>query len=433
MRDCPAKMGTREQAWRGLVLAVGLATSVTACSGLPGKTAGGADGSVAVVATRTSLEFSVPASGSLDAMKASPIAVPPVPTGALKIKELVPEGAIVRPGDIVLVFDDTQLNIDLGNHKASFRSADRRIDRTQLQSAIEKGSIEVMREVAELERENVDAFKIVDENIYSKLEILETTVKKDTAQETILFADASLLLRGQYYDIEERILGVEKGQVKGRIDRVETSLGNLVLKAPIGGLIIYKKNWRGSSAAVGDSLWPGNVVMSIVDPASVALTAYVLEKDAAGVKAGADALVTVDARPERSFKGHVKSIAEVSRPIERNSPVKYTEVRIEFEEADPDLLKPGMKAQARVITGRVEDGVVVPRSAVVAEGEIHFVMLAEGASDRKRVVTLGPGDQVRVSITEGLSGGEKVLIGGPRAEEPPAGSEARAALPAAGV
>ena len=33
-------------------------------------------------------------------------------------------------------------------------------------------------------------------------------------------------------------------------------------------LIVYKKNWRGSSVAVGDTLWPGNVIMSIVDPAA---------------------------------------------------------------------------------------------------------------------------------------------------------------------
>ena len=39
--------------------------------------------------------------------------------------ELVPEGSIVEKGDIILVFDDTQLNIELSNHKASFSSADR--------------------------------------------------------------------------------------------------------------------------------------------------------------------------------------------------------------------------------------------------------------------------------------------------------------------
>ncbi len=375
---------------------------------------------VAVTAEPTSLEIVVPAKGELEATQASPIAVPRVPTGALKVKELVEEGTIVEQGEIVVVFDDTQLAIELGNHRASFRSTDRRIDRTQLQSTIESGSIEVMKEVAEIERDNVEAFEIADETIYSRREILEDEVRLDNAHETILFADASLLLRGEYYDIEERILGVEKDQVKGRIDRVEYSLGSLVLKAPIGGLVVYRKNWRGSSVAVGDTLWPGNLIMSIVDPASAALKGYVLERDAAGLAAGAEATVTVDARPERVFQGRVATIAEIARPIERGSPVKYCEVRIEITAGDPALLKPGMKGEARIRLGRVEDAVVVPRSAVRGQPDAPFVLVQGPRGGERRPVQLGPGDLVRVSVTEGLAGGERVLLGGPDGEAPPA-------------
>ena len=124
------------------------------------------------------------------------------------------------------------------------------------------GTIEVMRRVAELDRDNADLFDIADEGVFSKLEILEQGVRKEEATETVLFAEASLLLRGEYYDIEERILDVERKQVDGKIGRVETSLANLILKAPIGGMIVYKKNWRGNTVGVGDTLWPGNVVMS---------------------------------------------------------------------------------------------------------------------------------------------------------------------------
>ena len=63
-------------------------------------------------------------------------------------------------------------------------------------------------EVAELTRDHATTFKLADETIFSKLEILEEEVRKTEAEETILFADASLLLRGEYYDIEERILNV---------------------------------------------------------------------------------------------------------------------------------------------------------------------------------------------------------------------------------
>jgi HlyD family secretion protein len=374
----------------------------------------GGPAEVAVATVRDDLVIEVPARGELESLDASPIAVPRVPTGALKVKQLVDEGTVVEPGDLVIVFDPTELNVELDNHRASFRSTNRRIDGTQFQSTIETGAIAVMREVAELERDNISSFEIVDEEIYSRKEILEDEVRLDNAEETIVFADASLLLRGEYYDIEERILDVEKGQVSGKIERVETSLGQLVLHAPIGGLVVYKKNWRGSTVGVGDTLWPGNVIMSIVDPKKTALRGFVLERDAAGLAAGAAATVRIDARPDRVFEGRVSSVAELSRPIESGSPVKYCEVQIELLDPDVALLKPGMKGEARIVTGKLEDVVVVPRSALRDGAEGPFVRVAAegGGEPERRAVKLGPGDLVRVSVEEGLRGGERVLLGG---------------------
>ncbi len=411
----------------GALMSAAAAMFCVACSGLPwAGTADPASGSVSVPVVRADMAFTVPAEGYLEATKASPIAVPRVPTGALKVKSVVDEGAIVREGDVVVVFDETQLNIDLDNHMASFRSTNRRIDRNTVQSDIESGSIGVMKQVALLERDNAEEFKIQDEMIYSRLEILEQSVRKEEAEETILFADMSLFLRGEYYDIEERILGVEKDQVEGNIDRVKTSLGNLVLKAPIGGLIIYKKNWRGSSVQVGDTLWPGNVIMSIVDPASTMLNGFVLEKDAAGVAQGSRATVRVDARPDLVFEGTVQSIAEISRPIERDSPVKYTEVQIAIQNGDPELLKPGMKGEARIEVGRAESAVVIPRSALKGDGADHFVLVERPDGPEKRAVKPGVGDHVRISILEGLEEGERVMLGGedPATAAPDAGAPA---------
>lgn len=408
---------TRNQAAARYGLPIATIAVLLGCGALPGSTDDAQPIGATIQVVRSDLEIAVPAEGYLEALSASAVAVPNVPTGSLKVKQVVAEGSIVEKGQVVLVFDDSQLNIELSNHKASFRSADRRIDRTQLQSSIEAETIAVMKQVAELERDNADIFEIVDESIYSKLDILEQSVRKEEAEETVLYADAALLLRGEYYNIEERILGVEKGQVEGKMSRVETSLANLVLKAPIGGMVVYKKNWRGNTVNVGDTLRPGNVVMSCVDPTSTALKSYVLERDATGITEGTAATIRVDADPARVFNATVKTVAEMSSPIERGSPVKYFEVLLELTDGDPQLLKPGLKGTARIVTGQLENAVVMPRSALRGEPDAHFVLLADG---RNVPVQIGPGDAVRVSITAGLEGGERLLIGTPPADAVPA-------------
>ncbi|MDH3628604.1 MAG: efflux RND transporter periplasmic adaptor subunit [Acidobacteriota bacterium] len=369
------------------------------------------DDTVLIVAETTSIHLYVPADGYLEATDASPIAVPRVPTGALQVKDLAREGTLVKKGDVVVTFDDTKLNIDLENHRASFASSEQRLTGNDLNAEIAEGTLSVMREVAELERDNVSAFQIVDTTIYSKQEMLEDEVRLDDAEETIVFADASIQLRGEFYEIEERILDVEKEQVSGNISRVETSLGNMVLRSPLSGLVLYRKNWRGASVGVGDSLFSGNVIMSIVDPDSAALTAFVAERDAARIEKGADAEVRIDARPGHVFAGKVDHVAELSRPIERGSPVKFTEIRVALTDVPAGLLKPGMKGTAQVSAGRVEDRIVVPRAALRGEGEQQFVVVAENGQFVRRPVVPGTGDRVRVVIDEGLAAGERVVLG----------------------
>lgn len=391
----------------GLLLAAG-------CGGEAGE--GAAESGIAVPVVRGEFVAVVAAQGEIESDKASPIAVPPVPTGALTVKDLAPEGSLVAEGDVVVVFDETSLEIELENNMATFRSTDRRIERNQIQKAIESGTIEVMKEVAELEADHVRSFELEDETIYSRIDILEHEIRLDEAEETILFADASLELRGETYDIDERILEVEKNQVETKLGRVQASLAKLMLKAPIGGMVVYKKNWRGSTASVGDSLWPGNVVMSIVDPEAVIMRVWILESEAAGIAQGAPATVRVDARPDRVFQGEVQRVAKLSRPIESGSPVKYFEATIAISDPDPSLLKPGLKGEARITADRVDDALIIPRSALHgSEGEYHVLVAGEGGPERRAVV-LGARDRVRVVVTEGLSEGDRVLLGDARGE-----------------
>jgi multidrug efflux pump subunit AcrA (membrane-fusion protein) len=410
------------------LLASTLVLSLASCGFLPGSGAEQAtqQEAAAVAAVRGPFRVTVRAEGELEAPNASPIAVPPVPTGALKIKEVVAEGAMVEKGDVIIVFDDTQLNIDLKNHTATFRSAERKIDKTRIDWSIESGSIGVMKTVAELERGYASEFALSDAIIYSKREILESELDKEYAEEKIVFADGKLLLRGEYFNIDERILDVEKDQAQGKVERVETSLGKLVLEAPIGGMIVYKKSWNGSTVSVGDTLWPGNVVLSIVDPSETVLEVDILEKDANGIQVGAETEIRIDAHAARPFKGKVSEVSKLSRPIERGSPVKYFQAKIAFDEGDPVLLKPGMKGEARITVANLDDAVIVPRSAVHGTDGDYRVVLDGLAGPETRLVELGPGDVVRVSITSGLEGGESVLLGATPADSA-SGTETAAA------
>lgn len=376
--------------------------------GLHGETGTG----TAFPVRKGAMKAIVRARGELEAVKAYPVAVPQVPTGALKVAKLVPEGSTVAAGDTLIEFDASQLEIELDNNMATFRGTDRRIDRNRIQSGIESGSIGVFKSVAELELEVAESVKIEDASIYSRREILDASLDKDYASQKIVFADLSLLLRGKYYDIDEGILKVQRKQVSDRVDRVKTSLATLVLKSPGPGMVVYRKNWRGGTVSVGSSVWPGNVLMQLVDPSSTALKVYVPEKYATGLEAGQPATVRVDAFAGRAYKGKVASVSKLSRPISQSSPVKYFEAQVTLDEADPERLRPGMGGETEIVLGKTDEtALIVPRAAVRGGGGDSFVLVAgrRGRPER-RAVKLGLGDLVRVSVVSGLTEGERVVL-----------------------
>ena len=114
---------------------------------------------------------------------------------------------------------------------------------------------------------------------------------------------------------------------------------------------------------------------------------------------------------DRIFSGTVESVSKLSRPVESDSPVKYFEARISIADGDPDILKPGMKGEARIRTTEVADALVVPRSAVRGTDDSYHVLVNGPAGPGRRDVEVGPGDLVRVVITSGLEEGEEVLLG----------------------
>jgi hypothetical protein len=86
-------------------------------------------------------------------------------------------------------------------------------------------------------------------------------------------------------------------------------------------------------------------------------------------------------------------------------------VSVESLDGDVELLMPGMKGEARIVTGRLEEAVIIPRSALRGEADAPYVFVRTASGAERRAVKLGPGDLVRVSIEDGLSGGERVVIG----------------------
>jgi len=158
----------------------------------------------------------------------------------------------------------------------------------------------------------------------------------------------------------------------------------------------------------GSAVQPGMKLMRISDHSLMWLDAQVYEQQISLVKMGQTVEVTLDAVPGKTFRGKVSFIYPHLDHLTRTLTVRATFDNPDFE------LKPGMYADAAIVSEPVEDALQVPQEAVIDTGTKQIVFVAQGDGHfSPRSVRAGlRGDDDKVQILDGLSDGDKVVTSG---------------------
>ena len=177
---------------------------------------------------------------------------------------------------------------------------------------------------------------------------------------------------------------------------------DVVFHSPATGHIEDKAVVQGSAVQAGTKL------MRVADHTKMWLDAQVYEEQIPLVRMGQPVEVTVDAVPGKTFTGTVTFIYPHVDHMTRALMVRATFDNPDFE------LKPGMYADANVVTEPVPDAIQVPQEAMIDTGTRQIVFVAKGDGHfSPRTVRAGVrGDDDRLQIIEGLAVGETVVTSG---------------------
>lgn len=133
----------------------------------------------------------------------------------------------------------------------------------------------------------------------------------------------------------------------------------------------------------------------------------IFEKDIAKVNVGQPITVRVASWPDYAFYGKVDFISQVVNPQTRS-----IQVRCKLANTDLKLL-PSMHAQVSIRNSNEQPSLLIPLSAVVTEGEKHYVFSKVG-DDRYRwqEVILGMRFETQAMLLAGLNKGDQVISDG---------------------
>jgi RND family efflux transporter MFP subunit len=359
----------------------------------------------------------ISANGELQSSESTTIAVPFVPVQRLRIASVVADGRHVDKGDVLVEFDPTELDLEMLEHRSSLDMTNQKITKGELAVGTEKTDITKDKKIAELELEKINEFLPRDEQIYSRRQIIEGQLDKEFTEKKLVFADARLQLKGKVYSLDEAILLLERQQANSKIGQVERALTSLKLVSPASGIIVYANPdffFGGFSIQPGRTVWIGQTLFNLVNPDKMEAKCFVLEKDAGELHKDQPVTVTLDPFPGVEFTGKVKSIDNLARPIDRDSPVKYFQTVVAFDKNDSNLMKPGVKLKAEIRAGEMKSVIVAPRSAVVKKDSDFIVFTRQSTGQHEAVkVKLGQGDLIQVVVTEGLQAGQTIALNPP--------------------
>ena len=167
--------------------------------------------------------------------------------------------------------------------------------------------------------------------------------------------EGSSVLEGQIVGhLTDPVLDVQIKQVTGdpaQQQIVQAEMSRLELRAPLGGVVLKRLAHRGEVVAAGTP------ILTVADPTDLKLTLYVLEADMGRVHVGQHVGVHADAFPDRTFAGHVETLAtraeftprNVQSIDERRHQVFGIKVRV-TDPAAGGVLKSGMAATVYVPT-----------------------------------------------------------------------------------
>jgi len=187
----------------------------------------------------------------------------------------------------------------------------------------------------------------------------------------------------------------ELARAEQAVTEAQEVLGYATLRAPITGIVIDKK------VEAGDTVTPGQPLLSLFDPTRMQLVASVRESLTRRLTVGQTVGVEIDALKKRC-QGRVSEIVPEADVASRSFLVKVTG-------PCPPGIYSGMFGRLLIPLDE-EQILVVPRRAVRHLGQLDIVDVAVGDTLRRRTVQLGRTIGDDVEVLSGLRQGEKVAV-----------------------
>lgn len=191
------------------------------------------------------------------------------------------------------------------------------------------------------------------------------------------------------------------------VKRFENLANYLEIRAPFAGIVTQRFVDPGALIqTAANSSTQAMPVIELQNPRVLRVYVSVPEPDVLHVSVGREAIVVIDALPNKPFVGKVTRYSYAEDP---NTRTMLVEVRMDNPSGE---LRPGMFAHVSLQLERHDNVLTIPSQALVPDKKGAFLFIASGDKAKKVRPEIGADDGINTEIRSGLSPGDLVLLPG---------------------
>jgi len=297
---------------------------------------------------------------------------------------LVKEGDHVRKGQLLARIEDTQPAANLKSSEAAVASAEADSaaseaglkaaddNLTTMQAAIDHDKADLERMKSDLDRAEL----LYKEELLARQDF---ELKKFTYQAQLAAVKESearlTQARAQREQQAASLTSMQRRIAQARAGQAMVSdvLHKFSSFAPLDGMVTNLPVRVGESVVPGLQNQTGTLIMTIADMSLITSEVKVDETDIVNIKLGQTADITIDAIPNKTFKGHVTEIGNTA--ILRSTGVAANQSAISSQEAKdfkvvvamddpPEEVRPGLSCTAKITTATRQNVLTIPIQAL---------------------------------------------------------------------
>ncbi|CAM4054887.1 HlyD family secretion protein [Corallococcus exiguus] len=205
----------------------------------------------------------------------------------LRVREvLVNEGDLVKPGQVLVRLDTTTLESSLAEANANVAATQEKL--AVAEAGIVKQKSEIQLATIEAERSR----RLVAQGAGSQRDVDVRASQLETTRASLAEAEATLKTSREEIEV-----------ARANAATIQTRIADATLKSPVTGRVLYRL------AEPGEVLSPGGPALTLVNLEDVFMEIFLPASEAARVKIGSEARLTVDFEPDRSIPGYVSFVS----------------------------------------------------------------------------------------------------------------------------